>query len=127
MQKTYLIKSNKQVSMDLLLKEGKGMKKNILEKLTSRKFIVTAITALAGLITLIVGENETVQVIAGAAMTIVPTIVYCVMEGTIDAKSVKTVTDATKDAAEKLGANDKVVDVIEQAGEMSEILVGKDE
>ena len=113
--------------MDLLLKEGKGMKKNILEKLTSRKFIVTAITALAGLITLIVGENETVQVIAGAAMTIVPTIVYCVMEGTIDAKSVKTVTDATKDAAEKLGANDKVVDVIEQAGEMSEILVGKDE
>ena len=113
--------------MDLLLKGGKVMDKKIINKLTSRKFIVTAITALAGLITLIVGENETVQVIAGAAMTIVPTIVYCVMEGTIDAKSVKTVTDATKDAAEKLGANEKVVDVIEQAGEMSEILISKDE
>lgn len=110
--------------MDLSLnKEDKVMDKKIINKLTSRKFIVTAITAIAGLITLVVGENETVQIIAGAAMTIVPTIVYCVMEGTIDAKSVKTVTDATKDAAKKLGANEKVVDVIEQAGEMSEILI----
>ena len=113
--------------MDLSLnKEDKVMDKKIINKLTSRKFIVTAITAIAGLITLVVGENETVQIIAGAAMTIVPTIVYCVMEGTIDAKSVKTVTDATKDAAEKLGANKKAVNVIEQAGEMGEILI-KDE
>lgn len=99
------------------------MKKNILEKLTSRKFIVTAITAIAGIITLIIGENEIVQIIAGAAMTIVPTIVYCIMEGTIDAQTVKTITDATADAAEKLGADEKVVDVIETAGEIGETLV----
>lgn len=99
------------------------MKKNILEKLTSRKFIVTAITAIAGIITLIIGENEIVQIIAGAAMTIVPTIVYCIMEGTIDAQTVKTITDATADAAEKLGADEKVVDVIENAGEIGEALV----
>lgn len=98
------------------------MKKNILEKLTSRKFIVTAITAIAGIITLIIGENETVQIIAGAAMTIVPTIVYCIMEGTIDAKSVKTITDATADAGEKLGADKKVIDTIEQVGDVGEIL-----
>ena len=102
------------------------MKKTILEKLTSRKFIVTVITAIAGIITMIIGESETVQVIAGAAMTIVPAIVYCVMEGTIDAKSVKTISDATADAAEKLGANKKVVNVIEQAGEIGEVLVGED-
>ena len=94
------------------------MKKNVLEKLTSRKFIVTAITAIAGLITLIIGENEIVQTIAGAAMTILPTIIYCIMEGVIDAKSVKTITDATVEAAEKLGANETVVDVIEQVGEI---------
>lgn len=94
------------------------MKKNVLEKLTSRKFIVTAITAIAGLITLIIGENEIVQTIAGAAMTIVPTIIYCIMEGVIDAKSVKTITDATVEAAEKLGANETVVEVIEQVGEL---------
>ena len=98
------------------------MKKNILEKLTSRKFIVTAITAIAGIITAIIGENETVQIIVGAAMTIIPTIVYCIMEGVIDAKSVKTIADATADAAEKLGADEKIVDTIEQAGEIVEIL-----
>ena len=98
------------------------MKKNILAKLTSRKFIVTAITAIAGIVTLIIGENEAVQIIAGAAMTIVPTIVYCIMEGAIDARSVKTITDATADAAEKLGANEKVIDTIEQVGEVGEIL-----
>ena len=109
--------------MDLLLKEGKVMDKKIIAKLTSRKFIVTAITAIAGIVTLIIGENETVGIIAGAAMTIVPTIVYCVMEGTIDSKSVQTVTDATKEAAEKLGADGKVVDVIEHAGEIGETLL----
>ena len=98
------------------------MKRNILNKLTSRKFIVTAITAIAGIITLIIGENEVVQIIAGAAMTIVPTIVYCIMEGMVDAKSVKTITDATVDAAEKLGADEKVIDAIEQVGEVGEIL-----
>ena len=103
------------------------MKKNILEKLTSRKFIVTAITAIAGIITLIIGENEVVQIIAGAAMTIVPTIIYCIMEGVIDANSVKTITDATVDAAEKLGADKKVVDAIEQAGEIGEILTSDKE
>ena len=103
------------------------MKKNILEKLTSRKFIVTAITAIAGIITLIIGENEVVQIIAGAAMTIVPTIIYCIMEGVIDANSVKTITDATADAAEKLGADKKVVDTIEKAGEIGEILTNDKE
>ena len=103
------------------------MKKNILEKLTSRKFIVTAITAIAGVITAIIGENETVQIIAGAAMTIIPTIVYCIMEGVIDAKSVKTIAEATADAAEKLGADKKVVDTIETAGEIGEILTDKKE
>ena len=102
------------------------MNKNILEKLTSRKFIVTAITAIAGIITMFVGENVVVQTIAGAAMTILPTIVYCLMEGVIDAKSVETITKATAEAAEKLGADDKVVEVIEQIGEVGEIILTAD-
>lgn len=102
------------------------MKKSILEKLTSRKFIVTVITAVTGVITMIIGENEVVQVISGAAMAIIPTVVYCLMEGLIDAKSVETITKATADAAEKLGADEKVVDIIEQVGEVGEILAGSD-
>ena len=99
------------------------MKRNIIEKLTSRKFIVTIITAISGIITAIIGENETVQIIVGAAMTIIPTIVYCITEGVLDAKSVKTIAEATVDAAEKLGADEKVVDTIEQAGEIGEKIV----
>lgn len=98
------------------------MKNDLLKKLTSRKFIVTAITAIAGIVTMAIGENAVVQTIAGAAMTIVPTVVYCLMEGVIDAKSVKVITDATADAAEKLGADDATVNVIEQMGAVGEVL-----
>jgi hypothetical protein len=77
-----------------------------------------------GIITVFVGDNETVNIIAGAAMTIIPTIVYCVVEGMVDAKSVETVTNATADAAEKLGADKSVVDTINQVGNIGEILVG---
>ena len=107
-------------------KEDIIMKEKLIQKLTSRKFIVTAITAITGVITLIIGENEVVQTIAGAAMTIVPTAVYCIMEGFIDAKSVETITKATAAAAEKLGADEKVVDIIEQVGEVGETLLESD-
>lgn len=96
-------------------------KTNMIRKLTSRKFIIAVITAIAGIITVCVGENEVVTVIAGAAMTIVPTIAYCIVEGAIDAKSVGIITDATVDAAEKLGASEDTVEVIEQIGTMGEI------
>ncbi len=102
------------------------MKNNIIKKLTSRKFIVTVITAITGIITLFVGENAIVQVVSGAAMTIIPTVVYCIMEGTIDAKSVETIKDATVDAAEKLGADENTVNTIEQMGAIGEVLVGED-
>ena len=102
------------------------MKKTILEKLTSRKFIVTVITAITGIITMVIGENEVVQIIAGTAMTILPSIIYCIMEGVIDAKSVKEITNATLDAANKLGAKDTVKEVIEQVGEITENLVEED-
>ncbi len=44
------------------------------------------------------------------------------MEGIVNAKSIKTITEATADAAEKLGADDKTVDVIEQIGAVGEVL-----
>lgn len=102
------------------------MNNNLIKKLTSRKFIIAAITAIAGIITLFVGDNEVVQVIAGAAMTIIPTVVYCLMEGIVDAKSVKVITEATADAAEKLGADEKTVNMIEQVGAVGEVLTEDD-
>ena len=97
---------------------------NFWKKITSRKFIVTAITLIAGLVALFVGENnEIIQIIASALMTIVPTIVYCITEGAIDAASVKSITDTVADTAEKLGASEEKVEIIEQMGAMGEVLV----
>lgn len=103
------------------------MNNNIIKKITSRKFIVTVITAITGIITLCVGDNEVVKVISGAAMTIVPTVVYCLIEGMIDAKSIKTITEVAADTAEKLGADNATVDVIEQVGAVGEVLVDDSE
>lgn len=102
------------------------MKINLIRKLTSRKFIITLITAITGIITLFIGESEVVQILAGAAMAIVPTVVYCVMEGVIDAESIGVITDVTADAAEKLGADENTVDVIEQIGAVGKELVSDD-
>lgn len=101
-------------------------KTDMIRKLTSRKFIIAVITAIVGIVTLCIGENEVVTVIAGAAMTIIPTVVYCIVEGVVDAKSVGAITNATVDAAEKLGASDKVVDVIEQMGNIGDIFLEDD-
>lgn len=102
------------------------MKKDLIKKFTSRKFIVAAIAAIAGVITMIVGNNAVVQTIAGALTVIVPTVVYCIMEGVIDAKSIKTITDATADAAEQLGADAQTVDTINKIGATAEALVDND-
>lgn len=99
---------------------------NFVRKITSRKFIVTAIAAIAGVITLFIGENEIVDTIAGMAMTVIPTIVYCLTEGYVDAQSVKTVTQATADAAEKLGASSQAIDAIEKVGAVGEVLADEE-
>ena len=96
-----------------------------MKKFTSRKFIVTAISTIAGIITLFVGENEIVQIIASALMIVLPTIVYCITEGVVDAKSVKTITEAAVDVAEKLGVSEDKIDVIEKVGEIGEMLAGE--
>lgn len=96
--------------------------KDFMRKLTSRKFIVTAISAIAGIITLFVGENAVVQIVASALMVVIPTIVYCITEGIVDAKSVSTITEAVVDTAEKLGVPEDKMDVIERIGDVVEVL-----
>lgn len=109
--------------MDSLLNKEVLVMKKFLEKLTSRKFIVTAITTITGIITMIVGESEIVNTIASALMVVIPTVVYCITEGVIDAKSVKTITDTVVETAEKLGVNESTVEIIETIGEAGEKIV----
>lgn len=99
----------------------------MMKKLTSRKFLVSAIATVAGLITLFAGNNQIVQVIAGALMAIVPTVTYCITEGRIDAASVKVVTDTAVDAAAKLGATATTTSTISAAGTIVAGLADDDE
>ena len=93
------------------------MKQNqFIQKLTSRKFLISALAAITGICALIFGENETVQIIMGALMVILPTVIYCVIEGKIDASSVAAVSTAITDAAKQLGANETTVKHLENIG-----------
>ena len=102
-------------------------KEEIIRKITSRKFIVSVITMIVGIITIFVGKNEGVVAVSGAATVIIPAVVYCIMEGRVDAASVKQITDATAEAAEKLGADKDTTEQIKQIGEAVENIVSDDE
>jgi hypothetical protein len=92
--------------------------KQTLQKLTSRKFLLSVISMLAGIAALCGADETIVAIIAGAAMTVLPALVYCITEGRIDAASVLAAKQAVTDAAEALGANEATQAVIDAAGDM---------
>jgi hypothetical protein len=92
--------------------------KQTLQKLTSRKFLLSVISMLAGIAALCGADETIVAIIAGAAMTVLPALVYCITEGRIDTASVLAAKQAVTDAAEALGANEATQAVIDAAGDM---------
>lgn len=93
------------------------MKSNLIQKLTSRKFILAALTALTGIFTLIFGENAVVQTVMGALMVILPATIYCITEGKLDAASITLISSAVTEAAEKLGATENTVENLHKIGD----------
>lgn len=95
----------------------------MLNKLKSRKFIASLIGEAAGIITLvtgivaaIVGEGHPAVVIVGAALTVVASVGYMIIEGRLDEKSITAAGNAAADIAEAAG-NDKAADAIEDITE----------
>ena len=76
-----------------------------LKKLTSRKFLLSIISMAAGLAALCGADEAIVSVVAGALMTVLPAVVYCITEGRID-------------AAAALGADKQVQTVLQAAGDV---------
>lgn len=70
-------------------------------KYLSRKFIVTVISAVAGIVVAIIGHDEIVQSIAACLAVVIPTVVYTITEGRIDAAGIKS----SGEAVEKLLLN----------------------
>jgi hypothetical protein len=88
------------------------------KKLTSRKFLLSCVSMATGIALLCGADAATVSVIAGAAMTVLPSLVYCLIEGRIDSAAVTTSKEAILGAADDLGVDKPLRDVIDAAGDM---------
>lgn len=94
-----------------------------MKKFTSRKFLLTLLGDIMGIVTMVVGQNLTTTII-GAAAVIAINAVYCIVEGRIDAASVAQIADSAIVIADGLGASDAVVDAIDKIGDTVEEIVG---
>lgn len=94
-----------------------------MKKFVSRKFLLTLLGDIMGIVTMCVGQTTTTTII-GAAAVIVINAVYCIVEGCIDAAGVAQITDSAVIIADELGASDEMVDTIEKVGDAVEGLVG---
>lgn len=72
---------------------------NIKEKLTSRKFWVTLVSILTGVAQLLGADGELAETLGGVALALIPSVIYVITEGKIDAASAKKLI---KDAATDL-------------------------
>lgn len=94
-------------------------------KFLSRKFLVTVISAVAGIVVAIIGHDELVQSVAACAMIVIPSIAYTITEGRLDAENIRKSGNAIsqmlsengKAAAAEIMEN--VTDIAEAAADIS--------
>ena len=72
---------------------------NIKEKFTSRKFWVTLVSVLTGVAQLLGADGELAGILGGVALALIPSVIYVITEGKIDAESAKGLI---KDAVDEL-------------------------
>lgn len=76
----------------------------LLGKLTSRKFLLSLVPIVTGILMIFGLESSTASQIAGAVMALVSTVAYIIMEGKIDVETAKKVmydVDEIIDAIDK--------------------------
>lgn len=97
--------------------------KEFLSRLTSRKFILAALTTIAGILTLIFGKNETIEIVMGGLATVLPPLVYCLVEGAVDKERAKTIVTGIQDTAKELGSTEAVDTILEGVEDMAESIL----
>jgi drug/metabolite transporter (DMT)-like permease len=68
----------------------------MLEKFTSRKFIIAVLTIVAGVATALTEVGGEIGSICGIVAAVFAAAVYIITEGNIDAKAVQLITEATE-------------------------------
>ena len=82
----------------------------MLEKFKSRKFLMTLLSGVVGILTLFGVADGTTELVYSIGMIIIPTVVYILTEGKIDANSVKQIINTV----------DQIVDKIEEEDDKNE-------
>lgn len=75
----------------------------MLKKIGSRKFLMALLSVVVGVLSLFGVAEGTIEMVSSIGMVVIPSIIYIVTEGKIDAANIKKITETI----------DKVVDVIE--------------
>lgn len=74
--------------------------KDLLRKLSSRKFWLAAAGVVTGIAMVFGFDSSTVETIAGAVTAVASVMTYVIMEGRVDAQSVKTAVEAVQNAVD---------------------------
>lgn len=76
--------------------------KTFLCKLTSRKFLLAISGVIVGIAVALGVDASTVEVVAGAVMSLVSAVTYIITEGKIDANRVKETVEKVQEAVETI-------------------------
>ena len=68
----------------------------MLEKFTSRKFIIAVLTIVAGVATALTEVGGEIGAICGIVAAIIAAVAYIIVEGNIDAKAVQLIKEAAE-------------------------------
>lgn len=87
--------------------------KDILKKFTSRKFIMSLVGVIVGILGMFGCSDNTTAIVAFAALEILSILAYIIAEGRVDAAAVKNITDVVN----------MLVDMITQANNGQNVVV----
>ena len=70
------------------------------KKRISRKFLLALITVIAGVVGMLGDPDNVVEAVTAALTALIPTVIYIITEGRIDAAAAGKMADAVSDIAE---------------------------
>lgn len=67
--------------------------KQLVKKYTSRKFLVSLVSTICGVLGMMNVADDTIGLVGSMLMIIIPNVIYIITEGSIDRESVKNLFD----------------------------------
>ena len=75
------------------------------KKFASRKFLLALIATIAGVVAMCGVPDGVVEAVSAALTALIPTVIYIITEGRIDAAAVGQIAGAVQDVAESVADN----------------------